>query len=137
MDRVQMGIEIAKLVVAIVGAIVVASYWNRVKDKLEKYQYLDESYNGILKTYFDNPQFGQPELTAKYAEAFKDTEFWKYHYFSMRVHTFLESIFDLSKGEISDDWVHIYRHHASLHSAWLRDHRDLHETAYVEHVLGQ
>ncbi len=137
MNRVEMGIEIAKVFVAIVGAIGVASYWNRVKDKLEKYQYLDASYSEILRIYFDNPRFGQPELTAKYAEAFKDTEYWKYHYFAMRVHTFLESIFDLSKGEIPTDWVHIYRHHASLHATWLRDHQDLHESGYLKHALGQ
>jgi hypothetical protein len=129
MERLKMAIDIAQVAVTIGGAIIVASYWNRLK------QYLDESYNEILKAYFDNSKCGQSELTAKYADAFRDVELWKYHYFAMRVHTFLESIFDLSKGEIRDDWVHIYRHHARLHSAWLRDLRDLHEPGYVRHVL--
>lgn len=137
MDRIQIGIEIAKLLVAIVGAIFVAWYWNQAKHKLEQYRYLDEAYNEILKAYFDHPRFGQPELTSKYAHAFKDAEFWRYHYFSMRVHTFLESIYDLSKGKIPDLWVLIFRHHSNLHSAWLRDHRDLHEEGYVDHVLGE
>jgi hypothetical protein len=30
-----------------------------------------------------------------------------------------------------------FRHHANLHSSWLRDHRDLHEPRYVDHVLGE
>ena len=137
MDRIQVGIEIAKLAVAIGGAIIVAWYWNRQKYKLEQYQYLDEAYNEILKTYSDDPQFGQPDLTSNYAEAFKGTDFWRYHYFSMRVHTFLESIFDLSNGKIPDAWTHIYRHHAGLHSSWLRDHLDLHEPGYIKHVLNQ
>lgn len=85
-------------------------------------------------------QIGQPDLTSKYADVFRDADFWRYHYFSMRVHTFLESIFDLSKGKIKgkipDAWVHIFRHYANLHSAWLRDHQDLHEPGYVQHVIG-
>jgi hypothetical protein len=135
-DRIQLSIEIAKLAVAIGGAIVVAWYWNRQKHKLEQYQYLDEAYNEILKTYFDCPQFGQPELTSKYGETFKGSDIWRYHYFSMRVHTFLESIYDLSNGKIPVAWAHIYRHHAALHSAWLRDHPDLHEPGYVKHALN-
>ena len=137
MDRIQMGIEIAKLAAAIGGAIIVAWYWNREKYKLEQYQYLDEAFNEILKAYFEHPQFGRPELTSNYAEAFKDMEFWKYHYFSMRVHTFLEAIYDLSNGRIPEAWVHIYRHHASLHSAWLRDNRELHEPGYIKDILNK
>jgi hypothetical protein len=135
MDPLQLGIEVAKLGVAIIGGLVVAWYWNRRKDLLDTYQYLDKCYNDILNAYFENPRFGQPELTTRYAEAFRDTELWKYHYFSMRVHTFLESIFDLTKGKIPDDWAQIYRHHKDLHSAWLQDHEDLHEPGYFKHLL--
>jgi hypothetical protein len=137
MDSTQVAIEIAKLVVTIVGAIVVAWYWNREKHKLEQYRYLDETYNEILRTYLDHPEFGQPELTSKYRASFKKMNFWKYHYFAMRVHTFLETVFDLSKGNVSNTWLHIFRHHANLHAAWLRDHSSLHEPGYVQHVLSQ
>jgi hypothetical protein len=135
MDRLEM-FEIAKLIAATFGALGVAWYWNRVKDRFDKYQYLDESYSGILRVYFENPRFDQPELTAKYAEAFIDYEHSKYHYFAMRVHTFLESVFDMSKGKIRTDWMYIYRHHANLHATWLQDHQALHEPGYLNHALG-
>ena len=127
--------EIAKLVIGIVGAGFVAWYWNAVNHKLAQYRYLDETYKEILKAYVDHPDFGQPELARTYREAFKGKDFWKYHYFSMQVHTFLETIFDLSNGKIPDVWDYVYRHHGDLHSAWLRDHRDLHEAGYVEQIL--
>jgi hypothetical protein len=69
-------IEFAKLLVAIVGAfgggIGVAWYWNRKKDKLERYQYLDQCYGEILKAYFDYPQFGHSQFTSNYVSAFID-----------------------------------------------------------------
>ncbi len=135
MDPIQIGIEITKLVVTIFGAVVVAWYWNRTKDQLERYQYLDQSYSEILKAYFEHPQFGHSQSTSSYVSAFKEMEALRYHYFAMRVHTFLESVFDLSKGNIPDEWVHIYRYHRRLHSAWLQDHGDLHEPGYVSHVF--
>ncbi len=44
MDPIQIGIEITKLVVTIFGAVVVAWYWNRTKDQLERYQYLGKRH---------------------------------------------------------------------------------------------
>ena len=69
--------------------------------------------------------------------AFKDIDALRYHYFAMRVHTFLETIFDLSKGNVPGEWRHIYRYHRRLHSAWLQDHPDLQESAYVKHQFDQ
>jgi len=133
---IELSLEIAKLAVAIVGAIFVAGYWNQQKHRLEQYRYLDEAYNGILQAYFDHPRFGQADLTRRYREAFTDDDYGRYHFFSMRVNTFLESIYDLSEGEIPPVWKHIFRHHAMLHHAWLQDHRDLHESGYVRHVVN-
>lgn len=132
----QLFVGIVQVLVGIVGAIWVVSYWNRKKHELEEYRYLDISYNEILKTYFENSRFGQPELVKKYAAEFKDAEKWKYHYFAMRIHTFLESIFDLSNGEIPPEWKAIYQHHARLHATWLRDHQGLQEPGYCDDVLG-
>lgn len=136
MDQLQMGFEIAKIAVTVFGAVFVVWYWNREKHRLDQYRYLDETYGEILKSYSDQPQFGQPDLTSAYREAFKGADLWKYHYFSMRVHSFLESIFDVSKGKIPDVWAHVFRYHAHLHSAWLRDHRELHEPEYIRSVLS-
>jgi hypothetical protein len=136
-------IEIANVVVATIGAVIVASFWNWVNHKLEQYRYLDGAYNEILKAYLDQPRFGQPKLTGNYAVAFKDEELWEYHYFAMRVHTFLETTFDCSKVPllhfwwIPIVWKQIFHHHTQLHSAWLRDHRDLHEPRYLQRVLGK
>ncbi len=135
----QIGFETAKLLVAVVSAFFVAWYWNSTKDHFERYQYLDESYNAILKMYFEYPQFGKLESTDDSASAFKEPESLRYHYFAMRVHTFLETLFDLSKeskGEIPDEWLYIYRYHRRLHSAWLKDHPDLQEPAYVKQLFA-
>ena len=85
--------------VTIAGVIGIAWYWNWQKHKLEQYRHLDVAYNELLKVYFENPRFGQPDLASSYAEAFAGDERWKYHYFAMRVHTFLESIYDIAKAE--------------------------------------
>jgi hypothetical protein len=131
-EFLKLYIEIAKLIVTIFGGLILVWYWNSKKNRQEKYQYLDSLYNDILKLYFENPQFGEPELTANYRSAYVGEEFWRYHYFAMHIHTFLESIFDMSKSKckIMKAWEPIYKHHKKLHSAWLQDNKALHEEAY-------
>ena len=73
-ELLQLFIEISNFVVAIVGAIVVAWYWNRQKHLLDQYRYLDESYNTLLQLYFDHPQFGDRDRTGDYASNFEDTK---------------------------------------------------------------
>ena len=53
----------------------------------------------------------------------------------MKVHTLLETIFDLSKGDVPKEWERIFQYHAAVHAAWLRDHQNLHEPRYVALVL--
>ena len=136
MEPIEIAIELAKLLVAIIGAIGVAWFWNREKDRLERYQYFDKSYSDILEIYFQNPRLGRPELAARYSHVFEDDEAWRYHYFALRVHTFLESIFDLSGGKVPVAWRHIYRHQVSLHSAWLRNHPHLHDPRYFADAIN-
>ena len=133
MDEIKLIVDIGQFVLAVVSAFLVAGYWNRVNHRSEQYRYLDQTYNDILKTYLEDPEFGQKALTDDYERKFHNSKAWRYHYFAMRVHTFLESIFDLSEdGKILDVWAHIFEHHAKLHAAWLRDHKDIQEQGYIE-----
>jgi len=134
-ESIGLALEISKLLVAIAGAIFVAWYWNRRKHLLEEYRYLDESYNALLQMYFDHPQYGDPKRTANYAKSFKGKEAIQYHYFAMRVHTLMETVFDVCKGKVSDEWQYVFRHHTALHMPWLKKHRELHEPGYVEEAL--
>jgi len=59
----QIGFEAAKLLVAIVSAFFVAWFWNSTKDNFERYQYVDESYNAILKGTLKIP--GSANLTPR------------------------------------------------------------------------
>jgi len=127
-------IDLGQLIATLLAAGLVTWYWNRAKDKLERYRYLDRIYNELLVVYLKNPAFGDEERVRAYRDL-PHEERLKYHYFAMRVHTFLESIFDVSKGEVPEVWSRIYRHHALLHAVWLKDHRQLHEPLYVEDAL--
>jgi len=61
MDLTGVISDITRIARATGGARIVAWstawYWNRRKDQLERYQYLDRSYKDILKTHFEHPQF--------------------------------------------------------------------------------
>ena len=124
-------IEVAKLAVGVVGAIAVAWYWNRQRHRLEQYRFLDETYIDLLKSYFENPGFGDKAKAAAYETAFTGSEAAKYHYFAMRVHTLLETIFDVSNGRIPPQWKPVFAHHAALHRAWLEKNAALQEPDYV------
>ena len=134
MEAAKTWIDLGQLIATVFGVIWVTWYWKRANDKLQRYRYLDRLYNELLVVYSKNPAFGDEERVRAYRE-FPHEERLKYHYFAMRVHTFLESIFDLSKGKVRAEWSRIYRHHAQLHSAWLKDYQLLHEPLYVRDVL--
>lgn len=131
MTDVQILFECGKLLVAIVGGICVASYWNRQKHKLEEYRYLDASYQALLEAYLENSQFADARRTHDYATAFPGDEGFRYHCFAMRVHTTMETIYDVFQGKIHPEWIQIFRYHAGLHFPWLLAFQDLHEPSYV------
>ncbi|PWB76079.1 hypothetical protein C3F09_01160 [candidate division GN15 bacterium] len=103
---------------------------------LERYAYLDQSYNQLLRLYFENPQFGDREKTDDYLNQFEGEELLRYHFFAMMVHTVMETIFDVSKGRIPLEWIQIFNHHSRLHVAWLEHNRGLQEEGYLATVLG-
>jgi hypothetical protein len=131
----ETGLELAKLLMTFAGAIGVVWYWNVKRHALEQYRYLDASYYNLLQAYFDHPGYGDDARTRNYRDSFKGDELLRYHYFAMRVHSTMESLFDLSGGRIPREWLPIFRHHTALHRAWLNDHRRLHETKYLDTVL--
>ena len=131
-----MGLEIAKLLATLVGAVLVVWYWNEKKHKLEQYRLVDEGYHDLLEAYFAHPAYGDEPKTAEYAQAFQGDEALRYHFFAMRVHTTMESLFDLSGGKIPDEWLPIFKYHTRLHGAWLQDHQQLHEPSYVARVFA-
>ena len=136
MDTTTLSIEIAKLAVGGVLAVGVAWFWNRQRYLLEQYQYLDESYRDLLKSYFDHPKFGDKQKTAAYETEFKGDDAPQYHYFAMRVHTLLETMFDVYRGRIPPEWAPVFNHHARLHKAWLERNAAVHEPSYTELVTG-
>lgn len=128
--------KVVQLVAAIGGGGVVALWWSWQNHKLGRYRYLDEAYYNLLCKYLENPGFGDPSRTAEYRNHFKGDDAWKYHYFAMTVHSIMETIFDVSKGRIPEDWIHIFEHHSRLHSAWLGSNRESYENRYLKRVLG-
>jgi hypothetical protein len=128
-------IECLQLVVAIIGGILVAWIWNERKHRLEQYRYLDQAYTDLLRRCFENPQFCDPTRTNDYVNSYKNDDATRYHYFAMTVHTIMETIFDLSKGNIPYEWVRIFEYHTSIHSAWLKNNQDAQEPEYVKRVL--
>ena len=128
-------VKVVQLLIAIGGGGVVALWWNWQNHQLGRYRYLDEAYYKLLCQYLENPMFGDPSRTKEYRNHFKGESAWKYHYFAMAVHSIMETIFDVSKGKIRHDWIHIFKHHSKLHSAWLRDNRESYEDRYLERVL--
>lgn len=129
-------LEIAKLLVAVIGGVFVAWYWNDAKHRLDQYRYIDDLYMKLLERYFQNPRFGDRELTTKYLASFSGDEALRYFYFAMAVHTLMETIFDVNKGRIPKQWIGIFEYHTLLHMTWLRDNRQVHEPDYVARVFA-
>jgi hypothetical protein len=138
MDIAEAVLKLGQLAVAVASAFGVTWYWNRTKHHHDEFRLLEEGYGRLLKLYFDNPQFGDPERTADFERSFQDADRLRYHYFAMTVHTLMETIHDLShcRGKMWREWQHIFFYHSRLHAAWLAKHQALHEPRYVARVLG-
>ncbi len=130
-------LEIAQLVIAVLGGILVAWYWNQQKHVLERYRHLDETYRKLLDMYRHTPVYGDREKTAVYGTSWTGEARHDYHYFAMTVHTVMESVYDLFPRGIPDEWIHIFNYHTQLHAVWLRGNRDGHRPGYVERVFAQ
>jgi hypothetical protein len=144
-------IQILNLLVAVIGGIFIAWYWNDEKHRLDEFRYVDEAYIKLLERYFANPRFGDPKLTNAYAQSFTGEEGLRYHYFAMAVHTVMETVFDVYKPRrpkwmsskisrpseirIPEEWIQIFKYHTMLHVAWLKGNTHVHEPGYVALVL--
>jgi hypothetical protein len=131
----ETGLEVGKLAATLLGGIFIVWYWNVQKHALEQYRYLDEAYQGLLQSYFENPQFGDAARTATYRQSFQGDDALRYHFFAMKIHTTMETLFDLSRGKIPAEWTNIFAYHTSLHAQWLKDNTGLHEPGYLALVL--
>jgi hypothetical protein len=128
-------IQIVQVVVAVVGGIFIAWYWNERNHLLSEYKYLDEIYWKLLDAYVLKPEFGDKRLTENYRESFRDKDALSYYYFAMRAHTVMETIYDVYRAKIPEEWIHIFNYHTALHSRWLRDNQSANERSYVKRVL--
>jgi hypothetical protein len=129
--------QVAKLVTTLLGGGVVAWFWNWNNDRMAQYRYLDNAYRDILSLYAKNPRFADSVLTRDYKSSFTGDELLQYHCFSMAVHNFLETVFDvLWRPTTNKQWGHIFKHHAKLHARWLKDNDTLHEPGYVKAALA-
>jgi glycogen synthase len=129
-------LQIIQIIVAAIAGVFVAWYWNKRAQKLSEYRYLDEMYWKLLDEYQKNPQFGDKRLTDDYSEGYRDNAL-AYHYFAMRAHTAMETIYDVYSGQIPEQWVHIFDYHTVLHSKWLRENQTANEPGYVARVLDK
>lgn len=129
-------LQISQLVIAVLGGILVAWYWNQQKHALERYRHLDEAYLKLLDSYRQAAVYGDRDKTAVYAASWTGEDRHGYHYFAMTVHTVMESIHDMFPRGIPDEWIHVFNYHTRLHAAWLRENRDGHRPGYVARVLG-
>jgi hypothetical protein len=128
--------EIVQIIVAVIGGIGIASYWNWRNHKLSEYRYLDQVYWSLLQTYRDKPEFGDKRLTDNYRESYRDKDASSYHYFAMCAHTVMETIYDVYGPRIPPEWAHVYRYHTTLHAKWLRDNQSANRPDYVTHCLA-
>ena len=131
---------------SIVGTLVggtltfVAAKW-ALKRQLgsQHYIHVDNLYAELTALYIQYPRFGQLENTRDYKTAFSGEEVIKYHFFAQKVHTFLETIYDLhyQKDTQSIDylWEKIFSYHASLHYRWLKDNQEGNHKECIEYVF--
>jgi hypothetical protein len=48
----------------------------------------------------------------------------------------METIYDIYRGKIPEEWIRIFDYHSRLHARWLDKNRAANEPGYVDRVLG-
>ena len=92
--------DFGQVIVGAIAGIFVAWYWNWRTHLLAEYRYLDKVYWKLLDAYAARPEFGDENLTSTCEESFRGKDALSYHYFAMRVHTVMETIYDIHHSSI-------------------------------------
>jgi hypothetical protein len=76
--------------------------------------------------------------------AFEGEDFGRYHCFALRVHTFLEVIYDFRRfgwfglrPQQDPLWEKVFDDHLRLHGEWLKHNHDANEAEYVDSALDR
>lgn len=114
--------EIIEALVSIVTGVLVVSFWSYKTYQHSNYTHLDNLWVRMLELYRANPEYLDHHITQDYKNKLRGQTLENYGVFALTLQSTMESIYDVYGDNIPDEWIRIFKHHSTLHKAWLFDH---------------